>query len=77
MKSLRYSEFIRKLKRFRHLSMEGGKGSEIKVFGKDANGIHRMHVLGRHGKNPMFSKWKVMAFLAKFGIDPDDFFRDE
>lgn len=74
MKPLRYNEFVRQLRQFRHLSMESGKGSEIKVFGKDSSGIHRMHIMGRHGKNPIFSKWKIMAFLTKFGIEPEDFF---
>ncbi len=75
MKQLRYNEFLQRLKRFRHLSVEGGKGSEIKVFGKDAKGIHRMHVMGCHGRNPVFSKWKLMAFLSKFGINANDFFK--
>lgn len=74
MRQIRYKDFLRALKRFPRLTVEGGKGSEIKIFGRDKQGNHRIHIMGCHGKNPTFSKIKVLMFLDKFDIDPDEFF---
>jgi hypothetical protein len=76
MKPLRFKDFKKRLKRFSGLTIGKGKGSEIKVFGVDSNGTHRIHVMGKHGKNPEFSVSKIHACLRTFGISSKGFFED-
>ena len=70
---MRYRKFLKLIKKQNQLTIAGGKGSEIKIFGNDKNGVFRIHTMGKHGKNPDYSKLKISMFLAKFGIDKDDF----
>lgn len=75
MRQLRCNDFLKIVrKKYKHLNIAHAKGSEIKIHGKALDGIYRMHIMGCHGKNPTFSKAKIMAFLYKFGISPTEFF---
>ena len=57
---------------------QGARGSEAKVVGKHmVTGEHRIHVLGKHGRNPEVLRQQVANLRRKFGLKADDGVTDE
>ena len=46
-----------------------GKGSELKIFNPTQDG--KIHIIGKHKKDPEVSSWRISLILKSIGIKPE------